>query len=516
MTRKIIIAIAALLLVGLGMWGYQRLATRQQPSAAAPTEMASVTRGPIQLTADGTGSLAPPVEVTLAFKSGERLATVPVSQGQTIQPGEVLAQLETADLELQVAQVEASLAQAEAKLAETRAGPRAEDIAAAEAALRSAQANYDKLASGAQAEDIAAAEAALRLAQANHAKIAAGFRPEELTMAAADVEKAAAAVQKAQADYDRVAWSGNVGTSPQALTLQQATLDYEKAKAAYELKLNSPLAEDLAAAQAQVDQAQAQLMKLQNGPAPEELAIAQAQIDQAQAQLVKLRNGPTPEELAIAQAQMDQARAVLDQARLKLADATLVAPMAGMITGVLADPGEMVSAGLPVITLRSMQALQVEINLDETDVARISVGQSAQVTLDAFPGVELAGRVDSIAPSAVVQSGVVLYLVTISLNPTDLPLRPGMTTNVVITIERRENTLLVPFRAVETEGGQAYVTRVVGSASERVPVTLGLITETEVEILSGLAEGEVVAVYANPRQDTNLQTGMGEMFRGGQ
>ena len=81
-----------------------------------------------------------------------------------------------------------------------------------------------------------------------------------------------------------------------------------------------------------------------------------------------------------------------------------------------------------------------------------------------------------------------------------------MTVNVTLPIEQRNDTLLVPLRAVETEDGQAYVTRVTASGSERVAVMLGLITDTQVEILSGINEGDVVTVFANPVQETELMS----------
>lgn len=89
-----------------------------------------------------------------------------------------------------------------------------------------------------------------------------------------------------------------------------------------------------------------------------------------------------------------------------------------------------------------------------------------------------------------------------------------MTTNVVFPIEQRNDILMVPFRAIETEGGQAYLTQVTATGSERVAVTMGLITDTQIEILSGIEEGDVVTVYANPVQDTELMHN--PMFSGGQ
>ena len=116
----------------------------------------------------------------------------------------------------------------------------------------------------------------------------------------------------------------------------------------------------------------------------------------------------------------------------------------------------------------------------------------------------------TIAPVAQVQAGVVLYPVTVRLEPTDpstnagqVPLlRAGMTADVTVITASRENVLVIPLRAVKTEGEHAYVDRLVGGQVERVEVKLGMMTETEVEITSGVAEGDVVVVVgcAHPGQ----------------
>ena len=212
-------------------------------------------------------------------------------------------------------------------------------------------------------------------------------------------------------------------------------------------------------------------------------------------------------------AKLEQAQVSLQQAEWRLSQATLKAPINGIITALFVESGEMANSGQTVIILSDLVNLDVDVNLDETDVARIEMGMTVVVTVDAFPGVEVSGEVVEIAPTADVQSGVVLYPVTVRLDPTDLPLRSGMTVNVMFTLDERKDTLVVPFRAVETEGGQAYLTRVTASGSERVAVTLGLITDTQIEILSGIEEGDVVTVYANPVQETQLMNS--PIFGGG-
>lgn len=220
-------------------------------------------------------------------------------------------------------------------------------------------------------------------------------------------------------------------------------------------------------------------------------------------------------------AKLEQAQVSLQQAKWRLEQATLKAPINGIVTALFVESGEMANSGQTVITLSDLANLDVDINLDETDVSRIEMGMKVVVTVDAFPGVEVSGEVIKIASTADVQSGVVLYPVTVRLDPIDpstgsgqaLPLRSDMTVNVMFTLDERKDTLVVPFRAVETESGQAYVTRVTASGSERVTVTMGLITDTQIEILSGIEEGDVVAVYANPVQDTELMHN--PMFSGG-
>jgi HlyD family secretion protein len=135
--------------------------------------------------------------------------------------------------------------------------------------------------------------------------------------------------------------------------------------------------------------------------------------------------------------------------------------------------------------------------------------------------VELTGRVTAIAPTANTQSGVVLYSVTITLAPTSVPVRAGMTADVEIVTNSAQDVLIVPVRAIRSTDGQNYVLRQLRTGEEApatptggqlpqdvpnaqrqqvtvgftmTPVELGLVTDTNAEIRSGLEEGDMVAV----------------------
>jgi HlyD family secretion protein len=284
----------------------------------------------------------------------------------------------------------------------------------------------------------------------------------------------------------------------------------------------------LAAADASLAAAQSQLDDLVAGADPEQVRAAEAnvrtataQFHAAQAQLALLLAGATPEQVETLQASVEDAQVALDQARLRLEKATLTAPTAGTVSYLGVQPGEIANANTPVVALSDLTALEVDVSLDEADVTGVVVGQEAQLSLDAFPGVELAGEVVDIAPAADVASGVVLYPVTIRLVTTDpltgpsagswqasggaleqaVPVRAGMTTEVRIVTVSHDDTLIVPLRSIETEGGHTFVQRLAGGGIvERVEVALGLMTATEAEITAGLAEGDMIRVVPRPIQ----------------
>ena len=459
--------IAAIFLVvatlGVGTW---RLVSGRQGMAAtaqAPTETAVVRRDTLQVTVEGTGSLAPHAEIQLAFLSGGQVAQVLVEEGQVVEPGQPLVRLETDELEMDVTRSQASLASAQGQLAQLLAPLRPQEVAAQEA-------------------NLAAAQGQLSAAVANRDQVTAGASEPEIAAAQAEVATAEMEYRSALRTHDSIDKKDEDRREQANYDLWAADIALEAAQTQLDVLLAGADADEVRAAQADV-------------------AAAVAQRDAAQAELDLLLAGATEEQIQSAEAAVDQARVALDQARLQLERATLTAPMAGTVTALDAEIGERVNPGQPVVVLSDLTALEVEVNLDETDVAHVAVGQEARVGVDAFSGADLPGEVAYVAPKATVSSGVVLYPVTVSLTPGELPLRAGMTADVEIVTASQEGALIVPLRAVHVEGEQAYVDRLVGGKIERVEVALGLTTDTEVEIVGGtdgtsVAEGDVVSVVA--------------------
>ena len=374
------------------------------------------------------------------------------------------------------------------------------------------------MAAGPSQDDLASAQAQLASAQAAHdaAVKSAGTSNSQLVSAAAGFEKARLALEKAQGDYDRVAWRGDAAASSQAQTLQTATIDYDQAKASYDaLVATSGTDADskVASARSQLQQAQANLSKVKSQVTAADLAAAQASLTQAQNDLDKLLAGPDAYALDIAQNSVDQAQISLDQTRLKLQQAQITAPFDGVVTQINIRLGQNASGS--AIQIADLDHLEIVVNMAEVDVNRAKIGQAAQITLDAVPDVTLQGTVSQIAPAGVQTQGVVNYPVTVALQEPPEGVKTGMTANLNIIVDQRDNVLTVPNRAVRTQGQQKIVTVLFEGQQIQVRVQAGLSSDTMTEIVSGLKEGDEVLLTTTTTTQLRGVSGFPGGFGGG-
>jgi HlyD family secretion protein len=466
-----------------------------------------VTRGDLVAQVTGSGSVAAEQTVNLPFQATGTVTDVPVKEGDTVQAGQVLAKLDDRNLQLQVTSARAALDSAQARLAQAKSGnAKPEDLAVAQAQVASAQANLDKVTGGATGGDRASAQAAVQSAQAayNAAVSAAGTTNSQLESAAATLQKAEAAVQQAQAAYDKVAGAPNIGMLPQSLQLQQATIDYQQAKANFD-SLNKTSNTDAQAkvdsAAAQLAQARANLVKL--NPTKEDVAAAQASLDSAKANLAKLTAPATDSDLMIQQAAVTQAQSQLQQAQLALDNATLKAPFGGVISNVNIVPGSLAGPTTPAMQLINRNPLHVDLRLSENDVALVRLNQPVQLTISSLAGWQTDGKVSYVAPAADNSNGIVTYAVRVSFADSDPQVKVGMTADLEIVTARKSNVLLVPSTALLPKGAghavQVVTTDAQGNPTvKETDVEVGLSDGVSTEITSGLKEGQsVVALPDN-------------------
>ena len=197
-------------------------------------------------------------------------------------------------------------------------------------------------------------------------------------------------------------------------------------------------------------------------------------------------------ELDAASAALDAAEAQLRQAVNAVGYTTLRADKAGIVTAVVAEPGQVVNAGQAVATVAESGETEVAIAVPEQDAARIAVGQNSKVTLWAGSGVNLDGRVREIAGQADPVSRT--YAVRIAIDTPPQAMRLGMTALVALTIEDETAQMVVPLMAITEEGGTpiAFVVDTASKAVRKTAVTIAGIAEGGVRIASGLQPGDLI------------------------
>jgi multidrug efflux pump subunit AcrA (membrane-fusion protein) len=227
------------------------------------------------------------------------------------------------------------------------------------------------------------------------------------------------------------------------------------------------------------------------------LAVAKGKIAAAQSRVELLKHRYLPEEIALAEAKVKLAEAGVMEARVNLSYATLVAPIDGVVAQVTTQEGETVAAGMnspTFVTIIDLGKLEVAAFVDEVDIGRVTIGQGATFTVDSFPDVDFTGKVTAVYPRAVIQSNVVNYITTLSVDNSEGRLKPDMTATVNIVLEERKDVLALPEKALRREGGKRVVRVVNGKGSVSRTVRVGRRGGGFIEILDGLKEGEVVLV----------------------
>ena len=525
MTRKYILLILSAMVVGAAFGvGYARFFGPIAPEqTAARTELAGSTEWVAstepatslettlirpadtavdRVTAAGNIELVDTAQVVAQVNG--YVEEVLVRVGDVISSGDLLVALERDNLRRAVDQARISLASAKLQLENLLAAASAAELAAAEADLKSAQENLAEVQSGVSAGELAAARSNATSAWARYDDLLDGANENERIQLAATVENAHVAMQEAQTEYDKVGWREDVGMTRQSAQLQQATIAYESALAAYEEAVAPASKSDLHSALSQAQTAQQQLDDVLAGPTAVDIAATEAQVAGAMSRLDTLLRGMDETDLELAQLTIDQAQLTLLEARIDLVNAELVAPDAGTVLRVNVDESDRISTGTVAITLADLSQLQLTIDVAEVDIPKISVGQLADVTIDAFPNRVIAGMISNIEPSSNAQQGVIDYPVTVRLIDEALTnVRPGMTAVATLRSEMADARWLVPTTAVQENNGETVVIKMRDEQTLPVAVAVeGVQGEWTVVRSTQLQSGdEVIGAITFVRQD---------------
>ncbi len=384
---------AAIVLAGFYFWNNE---------SSTPQYMtARVERGNLRNTVTATGALQAVTTVQVGSQASGTISALYADFNSVVKKGQVIAQLDPSTAKAQVEQARANLQNARASLAQARAAvvnSRAgvSDAQAKSLAARSTVQNNQAGVSGAEA-NVAVLKAqqddALSLLKQQESLLKAGV------IAQRDYEVAQTAYKTAEARYNQA-----------VAQLNQAKLTEQSASSA-----------GIAQSQAAVEQSQAQVQQ------------SQAQVQQAAAQV-------------------QQAQAALNLAEVNLSHTTIASPIDGIVVSRDVNVGQTVAASLSAPTLftiaNDLTQMQVIANIDQADIGLVEQAKSVKFTVDAFPGKEFEGKIEQMRLNPVNVQNVVTYNVVIDVDNPEQKLKPGMTANLTITIDERNNVLKVPNSAL--------------------------------------------------------------------
>ncbi|MGB9682790.1 MAG: efflux RND transporter periplasmic adaptor subunit [bacterium] len=203
-------------------------------------------------------------------------------------------------------------------------------------------------------------------------------------------------------------------------------------------------------------------------------------------------------DVELAKVAVDQAKLNMETAKQNLDNTQIRAPFSGVVANVNISVGQRVVANNTVLlSVLDPSNLELDLEVDETDIPKVSVGLPVRITTDAFPNDEFSGKVKSISPNAKIVNNIPIFDVLIGIPNTSGKLRSGMSATGEIILTEKKNVLLVPLKAVKRVGRRAYVEVLKDGKVSLTRVTLGEDDGTNVIVKNGLEEGMQVVLTPN-------------------
>lgn len=508
----ILIAIAAIFI---------RSALREQgaESVAVATvikavEVMKVSRGEIRSELQLSGTIEANSRVTVFPEVPGKIIQMNVDEGARVKKGQTLAIIEHEELKLQVRQAEAVLRASQTaldqafQLAEIRVESQINQAKAQLDSATTALQQVEDLSQTRTTSQVEQAKAGLESLKANLEKIKRGARDEDLRRGKASLDGAQANRNNAQSNYQRMKkLFENGAISKQSFEAAETQLEvaksqYEVAREQYALIQNGARDEDIQAMEAQVAQAEAAL-KLAYAQADtktweKDKALAKSQVEAAQAALKAAEALAAAKsweaEIIAAETAREQAKVALSLAQERFSDATITAPMDGILSIRHLDPGGLALPNAPIFEIVDMDTVKATVSVIEADLRKLDPeNQEAWIAVDALTQ-PVNGKISLVSP--VLDRASRSAKVEIVIENANLHLKPGMFAKVTIPVEIYQNAILLPRSAIieDTIKKTHTVFVVVDGRGKRRQVEIGLTEGSRVQINNGISEGEQVVI----------------------
>lgn len=489
----IVVAIVVVALIGGVAYWYVR-------SSVAPAFSAvTVGKGNVIESVDEAGNVMTEHGADLSFQEGGQIERVNVSEGNTVSAGTVLASLDASLSSAAVAQANAAVSTAQAQLDQLTSGTRPEQLQIDQSAVTSAQNSLGIAVGNAySAADDALQNQADNLFSNPKTNNPTFLIPNSNSQTQNNLQAQRVVIGGALANWyqalsatssDPTALSGTADTVLQQIEAYLNTISLTVNGSAANVSLSPST---LAAYKGYVSAARAEIEGSTSA-----VSGAESALTAAQNQLALAQAGSTPQAIAAQQAVVAQARAAAASAQVALDHSSLVAPFDGIVQDLAAQTGQVVSAGTPIMSLINSSGLKIETYVSETDVANITSGDKATVTLDAFgTGTVFPATVTTVDAAETQVNGSAAYMVTLHFTDPDSRIKDGMTGNVHIIEAEHDNAVVVPSDLVINDNNDYFVLMQNGNTTKKQPVQIGLVGNNgTTEIVSGLSVGDKVITF---------------------
>ncbi len=495
-----------------------------------------------------TGQIKKGEKVTLGFKSSGIIENIYVSIGEKIKAGDVLAKLENDQLKIQLDKAIAGLSISQSQLDKLLRGATPEEIQLlvtgvnnAKTSLASAEQSFKDIKDQGEENQKASYEDALSVLNNSCLRATNAFNTVSLiqrtyfntgNQASFEVDenkdKIEESINEIQPYLNIVEDSGKYESIDTALLKTKESLsDISVALKDIRESCEGPNYKDLvsSADKASLDarreyinlaitntlnaQQTISLIKLTNitniNSYQSQINSVRGQLEIAENTLAQTTAVPREEDISYYEAQVLQAEAGVKLIREQIEDSILRGPIDGQIIQIQKRLGETAQLATAVMSLIPEESFQVEVDIPEVSIGKIGLGNICKITLDSFPEQEFSGKVIDIEPAETILSGVVYYRAKVSLNAEGFNIKTGMTANVIIIANSKENVLVVPQRAVLYKDGKRTVRIPLDDYTfKEVEVKVGLKgSNGMVEILSGLNKGDKVITFIKTNGENN-------------
>jgi len=462
-----------------------------------------------------TGKTRPKSEIELAFETGGKIVKVLKSVGDSVASGEILAQIDAGQLLADLTQAQGLIDAAQAKLDALKRGTRPEDISVSQAQLAKAEQDLQNIyvsIPNKLSDAYLAAESAARK-QLDGIFNGPEAQSPTLTFDTTDTEA------KQESQNLRVVVSAELNlwkTETAGLSSASSATELENALLKSSARLRTVLnllnnvmdslvssislsSATVATYKTNVDTARtsvsASIAALT--AVTQNLSSSKAALQVSQSQLQVLLAGTRPEDIRAQEAVVKQAQAQYASVQAKLAKTAIRSPIKGTVTVMNVRIGEIAAPNTIVASVISDQDFEIESNLTEVDVVKIKVGNPADITFDAYGDAAVfKGEVVSVEPAETVIEGIPTYKVVLNLTGgASEKIKSGLTANISIYTQTKNSVIVIPQRFVSFLAGEKKVLVLEGREVVERAVTTGIKdNEGNIEITTGLAEGEVVVI----------------------